>query len=381
MIVTNNSAWDVAIIGAGPAGGVAAAILSQRGRRVLLIERAAWPREKVCGGCLNATAVGLLSESGLAAALRPAQRLNRVAWHVGKQSLELPAPGSAAVLRSELDAAIVAGAVVRGCTFLSGVSAQLLPDAGEKAYRSLLLRDSRHAVTIRAGAVLACDGIGGTSLAGEPWSRWRVARGAWIGVSVTCDDWPAEIRAGTIQMHVGFGGYVGLVRLSDGSIHLAAALDPGACRSAGGPASLVGRILHSCGRESSARCRFRGAGGLTRRRDRLGGYRVLAVGDACVYVEPFTGEGMSWAIASARAAAEILPSPGAEWPANLADQWQSRHHATIVRGQRLCRGLRRMMHHPTLVAAAVAVGRAVPAVGSYLAGRVGAAPLIRDGVP
>jgi menaquinone-9 beta-reductase len=375
-----DTTWDVAIIGAGPAGGVAAALLSQRGRRVLLIERSAWPREKVCGGCLNAAAVEFLHEAGLGSALSGSQPLRRVAWHVGRQSVELPAPGGAAILRSEMDAAIVATAVERGCTFLPGVSATLLPGCNDDVHRFISLKDADGSVTIRAGAVLACDGIAGASLTAEPWAKWRIKPGAWIGVSTTCHHWPTEIRTGTIHMHVGRGGYVGLVRLSDGRTHLAAALDPAACKSTGGPAPLIEKIFGSCGQESSLSSRFRGTGELTRRREHLGGYRVLAVGDACGYVEPFTGEGMSWAIASAREAVEILPPAGAGWPASLADEWQSRHRATIARAQRICRTLRPMMHHPALVAAAVSLGRAIPAVGSFIAGRVGAAPLTQNGV-
>jgi flavin-dependent dehydrogenase len=41
---------------------------------------------------------------------------------------------------------------------------------------------------------------------------------------------------------------------------------------------------------------------LTRRTPRPAGHRVLVVGDAAGYVEPFTGEGMAWALATASAA-------------------------------------------------------------------------------
>jgi flavin-dependent dehydrogenase len=365
--------WDVAILGAGPAGGFAAAILSKAGRRVLLIERSAWPREKVCGGCLNAVAIRHLTDAGLGAALAGAARVDHVAWHVGNRSLHLAAPGGAAVLRSELDSGIVAAAIERGCTFLPGVSAFLLPAESAVAFRALRLRAGDDEVTVSARAVLACDGIGGTSLAAEPWARWKISRGAWMGVSTTCHGGPMELEPGAIHMHVGQGGYVGLVRLSDERTHLAAALDPAACRRAGGPGPLIETIL------SSSNCpappdlqgaKFRGAGELTRRRDRLGGYRVLAVGDACGYVEPFTGEGMAWAIAGARQAVDLLPAPDAEWPNDLADQWHARHAATIVRRQRWCRGLRPMMHHPALAGAGLRMGRAAPPVGNFLASRI-----------
>jgi menaquinone-9 beta-reductase len=347
--------------------------LSGRGRRVLLIEKSAWSREKVCGGCLNADAVGSIKEIGLCSALEDAQAIDQVAWHVGDNSLHLPAPGGAAILRSTMDAVIVAEAVARGCGFLSGFSATLLPAENAQPHRTIQLRDANGTITINAGTVLACDGIGGTSLACEPWAEWKISRGAWIGVSSTLDPLAARVDCGTIHMHVGHGGYVGLVQLSGGRIHLAAALDPAECRSAGGPVPLIKKILHFCGRADRLQvdgARFRGAGELTRRRERVGGYRVLALGDACGYVEPFTGEGMAWAIHGARQAVDLLPEVDSDWPRHLADQWQACHRETIVRRQLWCRRLRPMMHHPALAAAGVALGRVAPRVSSYLARQV-----------
>ena len=52
MILDPASDWDAVVIGAGPAGSVAASLLARTGRRTLLVERATFPRTKVCGGCL-----------------------------------------------------------------------------------------------------------------------------------------------------------------------------------------------------------------------------------------------------------------------------------------------------------------------------------------
>jgi menaquinone-9 beta-reductase len=367
------SKWDIAIVGAGPGGAVAAAILSRRERRVLLIERSAWPREKVCGGCLNSVAVGALKQAGLGSALAGALPVDNVGWCVGEESLRIAAPGGAAILRSEMDAAIVAEAVARGCAFLPGVSASLLPAKPADSHRVIQLRDADGTFMVSAGAVLSCDGIGGTTLAGEPWAKWRISRGAWMGVSTTCERWPEELESGTIHMHVGHGGYVGLVRMSAGHVHLAAALDPAVCRSVGGPAGLITEIMRFCRRPAWPgvdSARFRGTSELTRRRNRVGGHRVLAVGDACGYVEPFTGEGMAWAILSARQAADLLPAPDSDWPLHLADQWQECHDSTTVRRQLWCRRLRPIVHYPTLAAVGVALGRAAPGIGSYLARQV-----------
>src|SRR5437879_5566946 len=46
-------AFDVAIVGGGPAGSSCAAFCANAGLRTLLLEREIFPREKVCGDCLN----------------------------------------------------------------------------------------------------------------------------------------------------------------------------------------------------------------------------------------------------------------------------------------------------------------------------------------
>lgn len=49
--------YDVVVIGAGPAGSVAAYTAATQGLDVLLLDKARFPRFKVCGCCLNARAL------------------------------------------------------------------------------------------------------------------------------------------------------------------------------------------------------------------------------------------------------------------------------------------------------------------------------------
>lgn len=372
-MTTSETFWDAAIVGAGVAGGAAAAMLAERGWRVLLIEKSAWPREKVCGGCLTAAATGVFREIGIDAAIQGAERIDSVFWHASGRSLELSVPGEVGLLRADLDGAVVSEAVRRGCDFLPGVSASLLAAAVGDSFRNLKLQFADRTEMIRAGVVLACDGIGGTLLAGEPWAKWNVAPNAWIGVAATYESGPCPIRPGAIHMHIGKSGYVGLVCMPSRRLHMAAALDPVACRAAGGPAVLAREILNSCGRTiptESESPRFRGTGALTRRRENLGGYRVLAVGDTCGYVEPFTGEGMAWAATGARQAVQMLPAPRQSWPADLPERWKRNHHQLIGRQQRWCRALRPMMRHPAVLTVGIVVGSTMPAIANWIAEHV-----------
>jgi menaquinone-9 beta-reductase len=362
--------WDAVVVGAGVAGGVAATMLAERGWRVLLVEKSSWPREKVCGGCLNAAAVEVIRGIGIDVEKLRAEPIDSVVWHVGLRSLELEIPREVAVSRSDLDAAIVTEAIRRGCEFLPGFSASLLPRVAGDLFRSIKLQRADESVIVRAGVVLACDGIGGTSLNGESWAGWDILPGAWMGVAATWENCSYKIHVGAIHMHVGNSGYVGMVRMTGSRVHVAAALDPAACRSAGGPVNLVREILRASGKDLPREMeplRIRGTGALTRRRRNFGGHRVLAVGDACGYVEPFTGEGMAWAATGAREVVRMLPAPGETWPADLAGCWQSRHREIIGRRQLWCRGLQPMMHHPAIAAAGILVGSAMPVMAKWIA--------------
>jgi geranylgeranyl reductase family protein len=64
--------WDVAIVGSGPAGASCAAFCAAAGLRTVVLERAKFPREKVCGDCLNPACWPVLERLGVAAEVRAA---------------------------------------------------------------------------------------------------------------------------------------------------------------------------------------------------------------------------------------------------------------------------------------------------------------------
>jgi geranylgeranyl reductase family protein len=57
--------YDAIVVGAGPAGSSAALFLSRAGKKVLLIDKAFFPREKVCGDAFSGKSIGIAAELGL----------------------------------------------------------------------------------------------------------------------------------------------------------------------------------------------------------------------------------------------------------------------------------------------------------------------------
>lgn len=101
----------VVVIGAGPAGAVAAIALARRGVPVTLIERARFPRDKVCGECVSALGIETLSRVGVLesiAALSPARLRSSTLVSPGGRSQTVEMPREMwGVRRSTMDVALV----------------------------------------------------------------------------------------------------------------------------------------------------------------------------------------------------------------------------------------------------------------------------------
>src|SRR5215510_11041684 len=61
---------DVIVVGAGPAGSIAALVLARAGARVRLIDRARFPRDKLCGDTLNPGSLAILDRLGISTPIR-----------------------------------------------------------------------------------------------------------------------------------------------------------------------------------------------------------------------------------------------------------------------------------------------------------------------
>src|SRR5204862_3575744 len=131
--------------------------------------------------------------------------------------------------------------------------------------------------------VLAADGLGGKLLARAGLTAAPPEPAARLGAGVVLADGAGFYAAGTVYMACGGGGYVGLVRLEDGRLDVAAALDPEFVRQNGGPGAAARNILTDVGWPVSADLAdadWRGTAPLTRRARRLAAERVFVLGDA-----------------------------------------------------------------------------------------------------
>jgi flavin-dependent dehydrogenase len=385
--------WDVVVAGAGPGGAAVAHGVARTGASVLLLDRERFPRWKVCGACLSPGALAALGEMGVhdGIARQGPVALTHLSLAAGTRRATVSLRGSAALSRSRLDEALVRAAEAEGASFRDGAHARL---EGTRDGRILVgVREGAATRTLTARVVVDATGLAGALDRRAPsgsgglgrWARTTSRSGldaapapesarrrtpahamSRIGIGATVEDVEYPLPAGELRMVIGAMGYVGLVRLEDGRLNVGAAVDSTALRSAG-PAEVVARILRQA-REpvpaGPATEGWRGTPPLTRTRPATNGCRVLRLGDAAGYVEPFTGEGICWALDAGLAAVDVVSRALSDPAFDLSGAWRARLEAGQARAQRLCRLLARGLRRPSLARSVVGLLGVAPGLAS-----------------
>ena len=369
---------DVTIVGGGPAGASCAAFCAAAGLRVLVIERAVFPRDKVCGDCLNPDAWPVLARLGLEDAVRalPHTALRTVEFAgLRGRPIRLPLPegarGEIAVKRRDLDAllldrAAALGATVRQGRAVSGVrrwpgpdvggyEVTLSPDDAAERARFLVAAGGRKSVVARVTGLLA-------EVAAPV--RRADARIGWQA-HVPC---PADFGP-RVQMRWFADGYGGLCPVGGGELNISLA----------GPSHALGGLKQwargefGLGKDHPWRTIApldRTAAPRAAEADDAGG--VFLVGDSARVVEPFTGEGIYYALRSGElAAASLVAAVRGEVKAADAAARYRETHAQMYQGRLWVNRLARLAgRHPRAATLALEAVRWRPGLLRYLTAKV-----------
>lgn len=364
--------WDVIVVGAGIAGSLASLGLARLGRKVLLIERAELPRQKVCGACLNGDAISGLRRAGVWSSIEAigGHPLHQYSIRAGSSRALLSLPGGHAVSRLAMDQVLTESATNAGADLLTDTAVTICEAKPESEVRTAI---DNHGNRYQSKIMIAANGLTSKPVSNRAAEQIVVRADSRIGLGA---HWvPVEgdhgslmqLAAGVIYMAVGRSGYVGLVLTEGGSVNLAAAVDRSAVQSKG-PAGVCDEVLRSCGWDLGnelIQSGFRGTQTLTRRRAVAGGHRLFFAGDSSGYVEPFTGEGMAWAI---RAGMAVVPRADAAvdtWQIDNPLEWTAELKQLLGKQQRRCRLLAKALRHPTLVRHTVKTLSRFPSLGRF----------------
>ncbi|MDG3002375.1 NAD(P)/FAD-dependent oxidoreductase [Paludisphaera mucosa] len=356
-MIVDEADYDVVVAGAGPAGSMTARQLARQGARVLLVDRSRFPRPKVCGCCLNPRALATLERAGLGGLTADLQAVALTGMELATagRRASIDRPLGVALSRDALDAALIAAAVATGVEFLPATTAALRADSSADAV-AVRLQQGERSFDVRGRFVVSSTGLTDGLFPAE--ARESRSPNAKIGAGAIAPAAPEGYEPGRIHMSCGDGGYVGLVVLEDGRLDLAAAFDPDAVREAGGLGRLAGSILAGAGLPpvpGVAALRWKGTSPLTRSPGRLVEGGVYRVGDSAGYVEPFTGEGMAWALAGGEALAATLAEALAGVEIDPAGRWALAHRKAVGRRQLVCRAAGRILRTPWMTRSLVGV--------------------------
>jgi geranylgeranyl reductase family protein len=352
----------VIVVGGGPAGCAAAIFLRQRGREVLLLDEAGFPRDKVCGEGISPEAWRLLRLLGLDSSVRalhpyPLRGMTLVAPDGTSFRGDYRDRYGFAVRRRDFDHVLLRGARAAGVEVREETRAtDLLSASG--LLQGVVAEHAGLRETLTARLVIGADGrrsvvarrLGLLSV--HPHFRKFAVRGYWEGVEAL------DERG---EMHVAAGGYCGIAPLSPTRANVTFVVDQRAMREAGGGledffrSSLCRRWPRVAERLAHATLleKPRTIGPLALVARGVSGPGTLLVGDAAGFYDPFTGEGVTLALHSAEIAAEVGERFLAAGPASDLGAYDPLRHAATAAKFRFNRLLQTLVGHPRLANLAV----------------------------
>lgn len=323
---------EVVVIGASLAGSAAALVLARSGARVVLVDKAAFPRPKACGDLLSPDGVATLVRLGLDGAVRTAgaatiRRFALVRPDGRRVEGRLPAP-ALSLSRERLDALVLDGARAAGALALVGEAVVSVDGSLSSGF---VVRTT--ARTLEARAVLGAwgrysplDGRLGRAFFGAPASLFGFKKFLAGDAGRRFDD-----RA---VLHVFRGGYLGLSLVEEGRVSLGALAEPRIAKEAHHDLDrLLARLGEECPGLAADLEGLSPEPGpalvsepvhLGRREAVLGD--VLLAGDAAGVVDPYTGSGMALALRTGEAAGALLAehAAGRVESEALARRWERR---------------------------------------------------------
>jgi menaquinone-9 beta-reductase len=311
---------DVIIVGAAPAGSLAALVLAREGHRVALLDRAAFPRAKVCGNCINPAAWEIWKRLGLTESYSalPHRELTGFDIHcegrlLYQHQFRLPQRGPRAIARDVLDDWLRSEAQAAGAEFLPETTVTSLDPRngivqttrGEFSGKLIFGADGRNSLVARQSGLMP-----------PPRRCHRVAWQTSIPAPPGLDD--------HAHMHVFEEGYFGYCRTSPTHAVISMVLDS---RRTQDPLLLVRRYFPHFPQQQD----WLRMNPITRAPARAGTGRVWLLGDAARVVEPFTGEGIVFALSTGLLAAEAALTGLARNDPAAALAAYSRKHRQLYR--------------------------------------------------
>jgi menaquinone-9 beta-reductase len=315
--------YDVGVVGSGPAGAACALRLARMGASVALVDEREFPREKLCGEYLNLGTIRELRALGLGEELEgAATELHGMRLFVHDEIASFPiSPPAWSIARTVLDERLRAAALAAGAQSLWGRLTNI--EVGDTRV-ALHLRDREGASrVIRVRYAVGADGMRSTVA-----HLCRLTKPPDNTLFAIGGHHPTMSLGTSLEIYISPRGYLALNPLDERSAnavfvmsrehltHASRALRDELARFSDtltGGAHVIDSVEFDARRHA--------IGPLTHRTVRPTHERVLLVGDAAAFLDPFTGQGIYLALTGARLAARAIAS-ALEDPRREREAWQ-----------------------------------------------------------
>jgi len=381
---------EVAIIGAGPAGASVAIRLARAGRDVLLIDRTAPPKDKLCGEFLSPESRADLEDLGLGPALDvlEAPRIEHARFTTPSGAVaHFALPETARGLsRRRLDALLWDRARAVGVRTLEAEVVQVTersrdePRGARDGGVDVVVHTDGSRRSLRARRLVAAHGrnrrldraLGETEPTPEL-RRYAGFKRHHLPTRAT-----SEALEGHVEIHVFEGGYCGMSHVEGGLVNVCALVDTAWLK---GRRDRAWPALFEAMARGQPRLEARrrglepaedrptlsvGAIDLRRRRPVLG--PALVVGDASAVIAPLAGDGQAMALSGGRRLAELLLEAEPDAPgARVSAAWARRFHRNYGPRLLVARTIQGALWRPPLAEALVWGAHRWPEMARHLA--------------
>jgi flavin-dependent dehydrogenase len=344
---TGLSAYDVVVVGAGPAGCAAAITAAKNGTRVLVLERGRFPRHKVCGEFVSAESLELL-----AALLRRADRsLITAAPPISESRIFVDravihadiAPAAASITRFDLDAALWRSCAEQGIDARDESPVQAIEGTGPFLVKT-------RTETFESEALINATG------------RWSNLTSAGVRAATNGDRW-VGVKAhfweshppSSVDLYFFDGGYCGVQPVGReskgwGAVNACAMVNARVATCLADVLRLHPR-LRERSRDWGSLFTPVSTSPLLFHEPEPVNHGMLQVGDAAMFVDPFIGDGISLALRSGALAAESLaPLFAGVWgPEKARSEYRQQYRKRLSHVFRISSTLRRALSWPRVI--------------------------------